>query len=310
MSLPDTSPNVTATNSFPTFPLDGDYTSASLSCVGTLTPRPADSGATPDFYSMHSTEHNKLLYHKNSGKLKTKAPNAFMLFRLSVVKSLKGTNRSANEINSNISGQWNDMSPHERQRYKTVSRRIQSQLDLMNSRVPQRTRHAEQIQITVPDLFHNSVNTCVVSSRVSEHNSDSVIVLCDNTLSLNSVSIRPASIAHLPESERTLGIEEVQHLYHLAGLKMPDPETQSQEIAQVLTDINQLRDFLSHLRVVSESEDLSPVEPLSRISEPIVFSVDTPDGGLQAETDRATHLGSKALEAAAQTSGPYFIVEE
>ncbi|KAJ2859407.1 hypothetical protein GGH94_006122, partial [Coemansia aciculifera] len=83
---------------------------------------------------------------------------------------------------------------------------------------------------------------------------------------------RPASITHLPEAEQTLGSKEVQHLYNLAGLHMPDPVTNPQDYAQVLTDINQLRDFLSHLRVVSESEDLSLVEPLARISEPVLFT--------------------------------------
>ncbi|KAJ1669912.1 hypothetical protein GGF44_000005 [Coemansia sp. RSA 1694] len=117
-------------------------------------------------------------------------------------------------------------------------------------------------------------------------------------------------MSHAAEAERALDRDKVQHLYHLAGLNMPDPVTQPREMEQVLTDINQLRDFLSHLRVVSESEDLSLVEPLARISEPIVFSSSTPDGGLRAGADSETHLGARALDAAAQTSGPYFVVEE
>ncbi|KAJ2094372.1 hypothetical protein GGI09_005439 [Coemansia sp. S100] len=121
---------------------------------------------------------------------------------------------------------------------------------------------------------------------------------------------RPASISHLPEAEQALGSKEIQHLYNLAGLHMPDPATNPQDYAQVLTDINQLRDFLSHLRVVSESEDLSLVEPLARISEPVLFTADSPDAGLQVETDRKTHLGANALKAAAQISGPYFVVED
>ncbi|KAJ2821393.1 hypothetical protein FBU31_004921 [Coemansia sp. 'formosensis'] len=91
---------------------------------------------------------------------------------------------------------------------------------------------------------------------------------------------------------------------------MPDPVTNPKEYIRVLADINQLRDFLSHLRAVSESEDLSLVEPLARISEPVLFTATSPDAGLHAGTDRKTHLGANALKAAAQTSGPYFVVED
>lgn len=58
------------------------------------------------------------------------------------------------------------------------------------------------------------------------------------------------------------------------------------------------------------TEKISLVEPLARISEPVFFAADSPDAGLQADADRKTHLGAKALKAAAQTSGPYFVVED
>ncbi|KAJ2324140.1 hypothetical protein GGI00_005416 [Coemansia sp. RSA 2681] len=149
----------------------------------------ADSDAKPNHNSAQCIERNTLLFHKTSGKLKTKAPNAFMLFRLSVIKSLKGTNRSANEINMNISGRWNSMSLQEQGRYKAGSRKIQRLLDIMNSRVPWRAWSAEQIQIVVSDLFHSPISTRVISSRVSEHSSDCVVVLWGSTLGMDSASI-------------------------------------------------------------------------------------------------------------------------
>ncbi|KAJ2447589.1 hypothetical protein GGF42_005398 [Coemansia sp. RSA 2424] len=198
--------------------MDGERISTSLSPVGSPTSQPidaltarsthrtqpnhdhlvgtpagtqalADSAAKPNHNPAQFIEHSTLLFHSTSGKLKTKAPNAFMLFRLSVIKSLKGTNRSANEINMNISGQWNNMSLQEKGRYKAGSCKIQRLLDVMNSRVPWRAWSAEQIQIVVSDLFHSSISTRVISSRVSEHSSDCVVVLWGSTLGLNSASI-------------------------------------------------------------------------------------------------------------------------
>ncbi|KAJ2751293.1 hypothetical protein H4R27_004179, partial [Coemansia aciculifera] len=129
---------------------------------------------------------SKLLYQKSDGKLKTKAPNAFMLFRLSVIKSLKGTKRTANEINMDISGRWNSFSESQKNRYKTMSRKMQNQLDLMNSRVPRKTRSIESVQIVVPDIFCSSISTHVVSSQVPEYTGDSVAVLWANALVLDS----------------------------------------------------------------------------------------------------------------------------
>ncbi|KAJ2306305.1 hypothetical protein IWW55_001514 [Coemansia sp. RSA 2706] len=91
---------------------------------------------------------------------------------------------------------------------------------------------------------------------------------------------------------------------------MPDPATEPNEFARVSFEINQLRDFLSHIQVVSESEDLSAVEPLVRIAEPVQFSADNVDGGLKFARDPATDIGRRALEAADQTNGPFFIVED
>ncbi|KAJ2493323.1 hypothetical protein IWW47_004880, partial [Coemansia sp. RSA 2052] len=174
--------------------MDGEYTSTSFSPVGSPTSQPinaltarsthrtqlshdhfvgtpagtqalADSAVKPNYNPAQCIERDTLLFHKTSGKLKTKAPNAFMLFRLSVIKSLKGTNRSANEINMNISGRWNNMSLQEQGRYKAGSRKIQRLLDIMNSRAPRRAWSAEQIQIDVSDLFRSSISTRVISSR-------------------------------------------------------------------------------------------------------------------------------------------------
>ncbi|KAJ2040932.1 hypothetical protein H4S03_000702 [Coemansia sp. S3946] len=203
---------------FPTLPLDNDSTSTPLShissttahefssptywsthhiqpchsqttCAPTNLPALVDSVATPALYSPHIDETNKLLYQKSDGKLKTKAPNAFMLFRLSVIKSLKGTKRTANEINMDISRKWNNFSESQKNRYKTMSRKMQSQLDLMNNRVPRKTRSIEKVQIVVPDIFSSSISTSVVSSREPQYTGDSVAVLWANALVLDSSSI-------------------------------------------------------------------------------------------------------------------------
>ncbi|KAJ2003999.1 hypothetical protein GGI04_002760 [Coemansia thaxteri] len=284
-----------------------------------------------------------------TGKLKTKAPNAFMLFRLHAVKPLKGTRMTAGEINQSISNKWNQMPQEEKDLYKLLSRKIQSQLDIMNSRVPAKTKCVEQVQILVPDLLRASTDSSNCYTQISKFGSVNVLqpleldpgtpqivefqpdesgvgllypsITVSRSLrfgfplkkpswSVGTLLQRPVGISHQPVADQTLGHDEIQHLYHLAGLKMPDPIEQPQEYAQVLKDVNQLRDFLSHLRVVSESENLSLVQPLARFAEPVVFSAAMPGGGLKLEKDESTELGTRVLQTAARTSGQFLVVED
>ncbi|KAJ2728513.1 hypothetical protein IW152_005949, partial [Coemansia sp. BCRC 34962] len=115
-----------------------------------------DSVSTLVLCSLHDDENTKLLYNKKNGKLKTKAPNAFMLFRLSVIKSLKGTKMSANEINMEISRKWNSFSESKKNTYKTLSRKMQNQLDLMNRRVTRGAKSIDKVQIVVPNVSCSS----------------------------------------------------------------------------------------------------------------------------------------------------------
>ncbi|KAJ1869274.1 hypothetical protein LPJ55_005467 [Coemansia sp. RSA 990] len=87
---------------------------------------------------------------------------------------------------------------------------------------------------------------------------------------------------------------------------MPDP----QDEMKALTEINQLRDFLSHIHIVSESENLDAVEPLVRIVEPVSFTAESPDGGLSFSKDQLANIGRKILDCAEQTNGPFYIVED
>ncbi|KAJ2479446.1 hypothetical protein EV174_004021, partial [Coemansia sp. RSA 2320] len=260
---------------------------------------------------------NKWLYQMPTGKLKTKAPNAFMLFRLHAVKPLKGTRMTAGEINQSISNKWNQMPQEEKDLYKLLSRKIQSQLDIMNSRVPAKTKCVEQVQILVPDLLRASTDSSNCYTQISKFGSVNVLQPLELGPGTPRIvefqpdeSGRPVGISHQPVADQTLGHDEIQHLYHLAGLKMPDPIEQPQEYAQVLKDVNQLRDFLSHLRVVSESENLSLVQPLARFAEPVVFSAAMPGGGLKLEKDESTELGTRVLQTAARTSGQFLVVED
>ncbi|KAJ1986917.1 hypothetical protein GGI25_006035 [Coemansia spiralis] len=102
---------------------------------------------------------------------------------------------------------------------------------------------------------------------------------------------------------------EVQHLYTLSGLKLPDPTKDAEDFERVLADVNKLRDFLSHIQVASASEDLDSVEPLVRICEPVVFTTEKRDGDLSYSSDPNSHIGEKVLDTANQKSGPYLVVE-
>ncbi|KAJ2077304.1 hypothetical protein H4R24_005215 [Coemansia sp. RSA 988] len=128
--------------------------------------------------------------------------------------------------------------------------------------------------------------------------------------SVDTLLRKPDSISQNHDLDRELSQREIKHLHDLSGLCMPDPAENSKELAQVSADVNRLRDFLSHIRVVSQSEDLSTVEPLVRISEALVFTASKPNGGLVPTDNVKQHIGQKTLQTAEQSSGPYFIVED
>ncbi|KAJ1999797.1 hypothetical protein H4R26_004914 [Coemansia thaxteri] len=137
--------------------------------------RLVDSATSLDCRSLSVDPANKWLYQMPTGKLKTKAPNAFMLFRLHAVKPLKGTRMTAGEINQSISNKWNQMPQEEKDLYKLLSRKIQSQLDIMNSRVPAKTKCVEQVQILVPDLLRASTDSSNCYTQISKFGSVNVL---------------------------------------------------------------------------------------------------------------------------------------
>lgn len=113
--------------------------------------------------------------------------------------------------------------------------------------------------------------------------------------------------------ETPLTKQGIQHLYNLSGLKMPDPVQNKNEYEQVIKDINQLRDFLSHLQRIShitDSRELDKVEPLVRLAEPVYLTAESPTGGLDHEQNQKQHLGTRLLEIAEKSNGSYLIAEE
>ncbi|KAJ1738768.1 hypothetical protein LPJ68_005271 [Coemansia sp. RSA 1086] len=126
------------------------------------------------------------------------------------------------------------------------------------------------------------------------------------TWSVSTLLRKPQNIGQYQELERDLDSREIRHLHNLCGLSMPDP----QDEMKALTEINQLRDFLSHIHIVSESENLDAVEPLVRIVEPVSFTAESPDGGLSFSKDQLANIGRKILDCAEQTNGPFYIVED
>ncbi|KAJ2568573.1 hypothetical protein IW140_003779 [Coemansia sp. RSA 1813] len=80
----------------------------------------------------HSFVNKSILYHKISGKLKKKAPNAYMLFRLQLIKEFKGIGYKPDQINSIISNLWSQLSKENKGRYTCASRDIQKYLDKAN----------------------------------------------------------------------------------------------------------------------------------------------------------------------------------
>ncbi|KAJ2568581.1 hypothetical protein IW140_003787 [Coemansia sp. RSA 1813] len=121
---------------------------------------------------------------------------------------------------------------------------------------------------------------------------------------------RPDDATHKQKLKEMLSIGDVKRLYALSGLKLPDMTKETDEFARVLTDVNKLRDFLSHIQTVSVSENMDSVKPLVRIAEPVEFSHKKPTGDLQKSDDPTLDLGEKVLEIAKQRSGPYLVVED
>ncbi|KAI8325779.1 hypothetical protein GQ54DRAFT_177124 [Martensiomyces pterosporus] len=128
--------------------------------------------------------------------------------------------------------------------------------------------------------------------------------------SVSKLLEKPTGTPRPPQLEGDLSVSDIQHLYNLAGLKMPNPHEQPGEFAQLSKEVNQLRRFLSHIQAVSETENLEPVEPLVRIAEPIEFTAELPNGGLEFAPDEESRLGRKVLHTAEKTSGEYLIVED
>ncbi|PIA18665.1 hypothetical protein COEREDRAFT_85123 [Coemansia reversa NRRL 1564] len=128
--------------------------------------------------------------------------------------------------------------------------------------------------------------------------------------SVDTLLRKPDNINQHHDLDRDLSQREIKHLHDLSGLCMPDSVETPKEFAKVSADVNRLRDFLSHIRVVSKSEDLSTVQPLVRISEAVEFTANEPNGNLISTDDINLRDGRKALQMAEQSSGPYFIVED
>ncbi|KAJ2235676.1 hypothetical protein H4R99_002346 [Coemansia sp. RSA 1722] len=72
---------------------------------------------------------NSILYDKKTKKLKGKAPNAFMIYRLSQIKDLKGKRHTPEFINNVISNGWAKLLQEERAHYLWLSRALQRRLD-------------------------------------------------------------------------------------------------------------------------------------------------------------------------------------
>ncbi|KAJ2137828.1 hypothetical protein IW136_003360 [Coemansia sp. RSA 678] len=111
-----------------------------------------------------------------------------------------------------------------------------------------------------------------------------------------------------PEPE--LEQHDIEHLHNLCGLTMPDPLKNPEELEQITTEINHLRNFLGHIHVVTRSGDLDSIEPLVRIAEPVQFTANKFNGGLKFADDPGACVGRKSLETAEKKSDSFFIVED
>ncbi|KAJ1719195.1 hypothetical protein LPJ53_006000 [Coemansia erecta] len=157
--------------------------------------------------------------------------------------------------------------------------------------------------------FARSHNYTSKSAHPEAHASDG-FPLDKPSWSISKFLSKPENVKHIPELDRDLDEKEIRHLYDLAGLQVPDPTVDPQSFGRTSQHINQLRDLLSHIRTVSETEDLDSVEPLVRIAEPIEFTAEEPDGGLDFGTDPEDHLGTRVLGLTKNAHGPYISVRD
>ncbi|KAJ2520077.1 hypothetical protein GGI11_002392 [Coemansia sp. RSA 2049] len=157
-------------------------------------------------------------------------------------------------------------------------------------------------------LFHTqSVSLARVRQQLR---SVSAFPLDKPSWSVSKLLKRPNDAMHKSSLEESLGKAELVRLYALSGLKLPDVSKESEHFEHVLTDINKLRDFLSHIQAVAICEDLESVRPLVRITNPVVFTSDEPEGGLQLSDELDLQIGEKVLDMAKKRSGAYLIVED
>ncbi|KAJ1985523.1 hypothetical protein GGI25_006502, partial [Coemansia spiralis] len=76
-----------------------------------------------------------MLFDRKSGKLKKKAPNPYMVYRLQLVPHFKGHGYSAEGINKVLSELWKGLNVRGKNAYKLQSRNIQAYLDKENNQV-------------------------------------------------------------------------------------------------------------------------------------------------------------------------------
>ncbi|KAJ1851560.1 hypothetical protein LPJ73_003015 [Coemansia sp. RSA 2703] len=158
--------------------------------------------------------------------------------------------------------------------------------------------------------FVRNRNYSSKTSQPENHDASDAFPLDKPSWSISKFLSKPTNVKHIAELDRDLTAKEIRHLYDLAGLPAPDPTQDAQAFERTLQHINQLRDLLSHLRTVSETEDLDSVEPLVRIVEPIEFTAEAPDGGVDFTQEANEHLGTRVLGLTKNAYGSYISVRD
>ncbi|KAJ1817314.1 hypothetical protein LPJ75_001754 [Coemansia sp. RSA 2598] len=90
------------------------------------------------------SDKSSILYDKKTKKLKDKAPNAFMIYRLSQIKDLKGKRYTPVFINNAISAGWASLHQEERALYLWLSRSLQRRLDIIRCQGRASARHSKK----------------------------------------------------------------------------------------------------------------------------------------------------------------------
>ncbi|KAJ2394522.1 hypothetical protein GGI05_002000 [Coemansia sp. RSA 2603] len=96
---------------------------------------------------------NSVLYDKRTRKLKERAPNAFMLYRLSQIKDLKGKRHSPTFINNTISNAWASLPLEDKGFYSDLSRLLQTRLNAIHKQSANTPKTSKPKQ---PDIHNNS----------------------------------------------------------------------------------------------------------------------------------------------------------